>query len=479
MKKREQSSLLSLSFGFVKRTEDEAETTGRLSLGQLVTTPMTCFTRAKQTLQENNVQATHRVAMEDSAAYIGQMEDGHSSVEQQLQTQAFDVIQRNRAILRSILKAVIFCGRQNIALRGHCESKLATDEESKHVCNSRNFQALLWFGMDAGDQILREHLATAPRNAQYHSPTIQNDLIAATSQWIQKKIVQEVKEAKFFAVCADEAADAANKEQLALIIPFVDKSGLVQEHFLEFLHCASGVSGEAIAQNILCALEKHSLDVNNLRGQGYHGAGKMAGKYQGAAARIQRIHPKAIYVHCAAHILNLCIVAACKVQGIRNMQGTLDQIYLFFSLSPKREQELQVHIKELHVDQGRRTKLVNTCKTRWVARMESFQVFMELLPSVVTTLEVVSTGQGWNAEPSSKAATLLTSITQFEFVMALVVAHACFDFVKGLTVSLQGRSQDICSTYVEVDSVKTALYEKKLTDDGSVARSVCPNESRA
>ena len=85
--------------------------------------------------------------MEDSAAYIGQMEDGHSSVEQQLQTQAFDVIQRNRAILRSILKAVIFCGRQNIALRGHCESKLATDEKSKHVCNSGNFQApfgLVW-----------------------------------------------------------------------------------------------------------------------------------------------------------------------------------------------------------------------------------------------------------------------------------------------------------------------------------------------
>ena len=118
-------------------------------------------------------------------------EDGHSSVEQQLQIQAFDVIQRNRAILRSILKAVIFCGRQNIALRGHHESKLATDEESKHVCNPG--QALLRFGMDAGDQILREHLATAPRNAQYHSPTIQNDLIAAAGQWIQKKSFRKLK----------------------------------------------------------------------------------------------------------------------------------------------------------------------------------------------------------------------------------------------------------------------------------------------
>ena len=67
---------------------------------------------------------------------------------------------------------------------------------------------------------------------------------------------------------------------------------------------------------------------------------------------------------------------------------------------------------------------------------------MELLPSVVTTLEVVSSGQDWNAESSTKAATLLTLITQFESRMALVVAHACFGFVKGLTVSLQGRSQE-------------------------------------
>ena len=243
-----------------------------------------------------------------------------------------------------------------------------------------------------------------------------------------EKLVQEGKYAWFFAVCAAEAADAANKEQLALIIRFVDKSGLVHEHFLEFLRCASGVSGEVIAQNLLLSLQKHSLDVNNLRRQGYDGVGNMAGKYQGAAASVQCNHPKAIYVHCAVHTINLCIVAACKVQEIRNIQGTLDHIYLFFSLSLKRVQELQVHIKELHVDKRRRTKLVNTCKTRWDARIESFQVFMKLLPSVVTTLEVVSTSQDWNAESSTKAAALLSSITQFEFIIALGVAHASFGF---------------------------------------------------
>ena len=44
------------------------------------------------------------------------------------------------------------------------------------------------------------------------------------------------------------------------------------------------------------------------------------------------------------HVVNLCIFAGCNMQGIRNMQGTVNEFYIFFSLSPKRQQELQVHI---------------------------------------------------------------------------------------------------------------------------------------
>ena len=51
-----------------------------------------------------------------------------------------------------------------------------------------------------------------------------------------------------------------------------------------------------------------------LRGQVYDGAGAMAGRAKGVAARIQNQYPKAIYTHCAAHHLNLCIVKCCSIQ---------------------------------------------------------------------------------------------------------------------------------------------------------------------
>ena len=80
-----------------------------------------------------------------------------------------------------------------------------------------------------------------------------------------------------------------------------------------------------------------SLNLHHLRGQSYDGAGNMAGRYKGAASVIQRNYPKAVYFHCAAHALNLCILAACNVQEIRNMLGTLEQICLFFMFSAKRQ----------------------------------------------------------------------------------------------------------------------------------------------
>ena len=66
--------------------------------------------------------------MEDAAAFLGHMERGHLSICQHLQSQATETFQKNRLILKSILKAIIFCGRQNIALRGHRDIRFVQNE---------------------------------------------------------------------------------------------------------------------------------------------------------------------------------------------------------------------------------------------------------------------------------------------------------------------------------------------------------------
>ena len=74
----------------------------------------------------------------------------------------------------------------------------------------------------------------------------------------------------------------------------------------------------------------YGLNLGYIHGQGYDGAGNMAGKYRGAAMTIQS-RCQAVYVHCAAHALNLCVVAACSVQLVKNMMATMVEICLQFT----------------------------------------------------------------------------------------------------------------------------------------------------
>ena len=93
--------------------------------------------------------------------------------------------------------------------------------------------------------------------------------------------MDEVKEAKFFTVIADEVADVSNTEQMSIVLRFVDsRCGSA------FTSCKGGTTGEALSDNILSVLRRHGLDIDLLRGQAYDGAGAMAGSISGVAARI-------------------------------------------------------------------------------------------------------------------------------------------------------------------------------------------------
>ena len=130
--------------------------------------------------------------MSDTCQFVAMLQTGLLSVQIQLEHQANAKVRKNREFLKGILKVIFFCGRQNIALRGHHEIMSFKNDESMQSSvssegNPGNFLALLTLLVEPGDMVLKEHLSSAPNNAKYQSPTIQNDLINATGEWIQEK----------------------------------------------------------------------------------------------------------------------------------------------------------------------------------------------------------------------------------------------------------------------------------------------------
>jgi len=152
-------------------------------------------------------------------------------------------------------------------------------------------------------------------------------------------------------------------------------------------------------------------------GQGYDGASNMSGHLKGVQTIIRETYPKALYVHCVAHSLNLAVSKASNILPIRNCLGVVEKIYCFFN-SPKRQNVLLNTIEESDLDPKVKS-LKRLCATRWVQRYEAVNDFIELFKFVVVSLETISS---WK-DTSATDATILIKALDSEFLMSLQVVN--------------------------------------------------------
>ena len=66
-----------------------------------------------------------------------------------------------------------------------------------------------------------------------------------------------------------------------------------------------------MAQMICCSIKDLlcwcSLPLSQCRGQAFDGASNMSGIRNGVQALLKKVEERALYVHCLAHNLNLCL----------------------------------------------------------------------------------------------------------------------------------------------------------------------------
>ena len=308
---------------------------------------------------------------------------------------------------------------------------------------------------------MRDHLAHAPRNALYTSPDIQNQIIDILGDHIREKILHRVRQAHVFTVIADEVSDCANKEQLSLVLRYVNpEDSCIREDFVTFIECDSGITGQALADKILGFLSSHNVDPNKLRGQAYDGAGNMSGKTNGAAALISSQYPLALYLHCSSHSLNLSVVKSLEEASIRNMIGIVSRVSIFFSAHPKRQRKLEDAINTTQPESSVR-KLKDLCRTRWIERIDALDRFQTLHPSIVACMESISSegSSKWSPDSLTDSCTLLLAITTTDFLSALVITNACLKYLLALTRSLQAEAKDIIQAVSEINHIKAALRD--------------------
>ncbi|XP_059450819.1 uncharacterized protein LOC132181587 [Corylus avellana] len=228
-------------------------------------------------------------------------------------------IANNRLQLKASIDVVRVLAFQGVAFRGRDESVSSTNRE--------NFLEILGLTISYNEQ-LAEVIAKAPKNATYTSPTIQKQILPVFST--------KVKE-----IIGDEARDESMKEQMAIILRFVDKNGFVRERFFGLVH-VSDTAALTLKKCIYSVLSKHQLDIQNIRGKKYDDASNMRGGWNGLQALVSNDCPYAYYIHCFAHHLQLALVAASKEVISINQFFTKLNVVNFVCVSCNRYEELRI-----------------------------------------------------------------------------------------------------------------------------------------
>ncbi|XP_050369128.1 uncharacterized protein LOC126787256 [Argentina anserina] len=183
-------------------------------------------------------------------------------------------------------------------------------------------------------------LQNGPGNAKYTSPAVQKQLLNILDNKVRQMICEELGDAKFY-ILVDEAVDAAGKEQMSIILRFVDRQGFIRERFFKIVSVPDTTS-LTLKLEIVKVLSMFNLHVRNMCGQGYDGASNMSGIWNGLHAMFLVECPSPYYVHCFDHRLQLALNGAAKrVHDLCRLFCTLLLVVNFVDSSAKRKGALK------------------------------------------------------------------------------------------------------------------------------------------
>ncbi|XP_031112076.1 uncharacterized protein LOC116016052 [Ipomoea triloba] len=126
------------------------------------------------------------------------------------------------------------------------------------------------------------------------------------------------------------ARDESKKEQMSIVLRFVNRDGFIQERFFGVVH-VSDTMASTLKESIFSILSRHNLDVQNIRGQGYDGASNMCGEWNGLKPLILDECPYAYYRNDklkVAHASNIAhLLSIDELESVRglNQIGSLQK----------------------------------------------------------------------------------------------------------------------------------------------------------
>ena len=249
----------------------------------------------------------------------------------------------------------------------------------------------------------------------------------------------------------DCTPDCAHEEQLVIILRYVSISEQISinESFFEFCKITHS-TGAAISKLVLEQLVKFGLDFQNCRAQAYDNGAKMRGEHKGVQAILSQKNPKALFLPCCNHNLNLVITDAVKSNfTIPEFFGIIQNLYNLFAASTKRWDIIN---SKLHLT------LKPLSDTRWEAQYNCIHAVYSDLPDVLMSLDELLKLQGLDDGSVAQCLGIRRGIN-LKFAFQLIFWHNILEKSNKLCNLLQLKASHLDDAMSLINQFKTFIKD--------------------
>lgn len=380
---------------------------------------------------------------------------------------------KNRKLMERLVDITICLAKGGRPFRGHDES---INSHQKGLF--REFIQVL----SKYDVVLKDHIDFGPKNAQYTSNRIQNDIIFSIHNVLKKKIYNSLNQS-YISIIADETSDVGHHEQLSIVIRhFNSMTNRPVETFLVLKRMIS-VNADSIFQAITDVLKDQiKLEWSSVVSVCFDGAATMAGSISGVQAKCKEENSKILYVHCYAHCLNLSLIdSICDKSSNKNPNqnrvlfdflGTVQFVYSFIEGSPMRHAIFEKIAKE----NGAHVQTLKSCSvTRWACRAEAVNAIKNNYGAILQALKTINLNCSI-PEMRAKGQGLLHQLQTFNFIFCLNMMQVILQLVLKVSSALQTPNLELLTAVMIIKTLKQSLIS--LRNDSQHFKSMFENTKK-
>lgn len=360
-----------------------------------------------------------------------------------------------REYLRSLFEVLVMLGKQSIPL--------VADRASEVECMSNNFQALLHYRMNAGDEALRKRFEATAVNTEYLSATQQSQLLDICENTVREEMLMEVRESRFFSLVTGDLVEFGNEKHLPLFLRFVNQQNVLREEFLDFI-LFDGDEATLVERLEAQLTDRWGLSMEDCRGQAHKATGTSTTKMKAVAVLLMEKYPLVLHMPCSHMALNIHLANSLPFPNVQVVMETLRRIGAFFRI-PFAQDELENAIStHYQKNEEKAAVLKQASGSGWTEQHNVFDVLLDVLEPLLLCMDSIrDNADGKFADAAAEDAySIAETLADFEIIVTIVILKNVLTFTRAFGRNLQGETLDV---FFAANSLTAVLHSLNEVND--------------